>query len=142
MAFTNETSPDADRPRYESFGFMSPFNGDLVPPSKWTIDRERDIFLVSLGGQGGEQSEIPEFFALVWKGSPIGFRAFHKGRGDYQSGAELWWKIFRVGVPKPVEGDRSKILDFIREAVDARGSGYRRDHVTAVNIEIDDAPFL
>jgi hypothetical protein len=37
-------------------------------PSKWTIDRERDIALLSLGGGLGENSMYPSFFLIYWQG--------------------------------------------------------------------------
>ena len=137
MTFVNEAISGADKRKYDAFDFKSPFNGEPVPAWKWTIDRERDVFLVPLGGQGGEQSEIPAFFALVWNGEVIRFDAFTRGRGDGQTGVEKWWNIFDIRIPQNLEPKREEIIKLIKEAIDASGSGYRRDHVKSVHIGIE-----
>lgn len=66
MAFINEEISDSDKELFYSFNFINPVTRKPLNPRKWTIDRERDILLVGLGGQGLESSEIPMFYALVW----------------------------------------------------------------------------
>jgi hypothetical protein len=136
MAFVNEVISEADKSKYGAFNFKSPFTGDPVSPRKWAIDRERDAFLVSLGGRGGERSEIPAFFVLVWKGEVIRFDAFTKGRGDAQSGVEKWWNIFAISIPKHLESQREEILQLIREAIEVCGQHFDRAYVKAVHIGI------
>lgn len=142
MSFVNEPIPDADKHKYDAFNFVSPFNREPVPAWKWTIDRKRDVFLVGLGGQGGEGSEIPAFFALVFEGHPVHFRSFTNGKGDYQSGIELWSHIFRISLPKEIESRKDEVLATLQEAVDAWGTGYKREHVIAIHIQIDEQSFV
>jgi len=135
MAFVNETISEKDKARYDSFGFKSPFTDEPVPAWKWTIDRERDIFLVPLGGRGLEASEIPMYWILVWRGNVICFETYRRGRGNYQEGAELWWRITRISMPEKLRCDSEKAIEIIREALDAHGSGFKRDHVIKVHFE-------
>ena len=76
MAFVNEKISEIDKPQYDQFQFRSQLTSQekrLISAYKWTIDRERDTFSVSLEGNGGDPtgSGIPVFFALVWKNKAI-----------------------------------------------------------------------
>lgn len=67
MAFVNEKISEKDKEYFNSFNLKNPVTGDLLFSRKWTIDRKRDVFLVGMGGQGFYESEIPMYYALVWK---------------------------------------------------------------------------
>lgn len=140
MAFVNERIPEADKVRFNSFGFINPVTGDCVEPWKWTIDRERDIFLVGLGGQGYEHSEIPMFYALVLGKRVISIETFSWGKGDACVGVEKWWKLTSIKVPQSLFPEKDKIIELIKEAFDAHGSGYKRDHVKKINFEYIASP--
>ncbi|PYG85611.1 hypothetical protein LY28_03299 [Ruminiclostridium sufflavum DSM 19573] len=71
MAFIYEKIPEGDREYFNSFNLKSPFTDKLLYSSEWTIDREREAFMAGLGGQGTYESEIPMFYALVWRKSII-----------------------------------------------------------------------
>jgi hypothetical protein len=67
MAFVNEKISQADREWINSLGIISMSTGRTIITPNWVIDREREVFLVSIGGgQGFYTSEAPQFFALVW----------------------------------------------------------------------------
>jgi hypothetical protein len=69
MAFVNETIPEADLHRIDFASVIHPLHScPIDTPSKWTIDRERDIALLSLGGGLGENSMYPSFFLIYWQG--------------------------------------------------------------------------
>ena len=89
MAFVNEKiTAEEDKALFNSFNFKNGVTDQPLKPWKWTIDRERSIFLVGLGGQGYEHSEIPEFFALVLKKDVIIIETFSGGSGDIEVGIE------------------------------------------------------
>ncbi|MBU3104522.1 hypothetical protein [Clostridium gasigenes] len=64
MSFVNERILEADKEKFNYFNFKNSVTDEHLEPWKWTIDRERNIFLVGLGGQGYEHSEIPVFLLL------------------------------------------------------------------------------
>lgn len=136
MPFVNETIAEVDRPKYEAYGFKSPFRNELVPSWRWAIDRERDVFLVSLGGQGAEHSEIPMIYRLVWKGEIIRFHAFSKGRGNAQIGVELWWNVVDIVIPEHLKPKQAEIYQLIREALEQCGQGFNRKYVKTSHIGI------
>ncbi len=140
MAFVNEVISEADKEKLKAFNFKNPVTHEIVSPMYWTIDRQRDVYLFGLGGQGSYDTEIPRFYTLVWKGKKIGLQTFSKGKGDYQSGVELWWKITGISVPESLRPQKEEVMQLIKEAIDAHGSGYRRDHVTKVNFDLIEWP--
>jgi hypothetical protein len=69
MAFVNETIPAADLRRIDFASVIHPLHFcPINTPTEWTIDRERDIALISLGGGSGENSMYPSFFLMYWQG--------------------------------------------------------------------------
>ncbi len=135
MAFVNEKIPEADKERFNSFSFKNPVTHEPNKANKWTIDRERDIFLVALGGKGAYVTEIPMFYALVWKNKVINLETYSDGKGNYKSGVEMWWKITRIEIPESLKPYKDQVIELIKEGIDAHGSGYRRDHIVKVNFD-------
>lgn len=141
MAFVNEAISEADMDIFNSYKLESPFTANLlIEPYKWTIDRERDVFLVSLGGQGREHSEIPEYYALVWKKNIIIMETFSGGVGSASTGVEKWWKITSIKVPESLMQEKDTVMDLIKEAFDAYGSRNRRDCVKKVEFRFIATP--
>ena len=118
-------------------GLESPTRNEPVPPWKWTIDRERELYFISLGGQGYGNFDIPSFYVLIWKNKIINMEAFSKTQGDFNSGVEIWWKITKVENPQSlrVDVDQKIIIEFIKEAFDAHGTIYKRDVIKKVNFD-------
>ncbi|MEK3793113.1 hypothetical protein MKX42_15395 [Paenibacillus sp. FSL R7-0204] len=99
MAFINEKITAADREWFNSFQLKDPFTRKSLESRSWTIDRERDAFLVGLGGQGDYESDVPMYYALVWKGNVIGMDTYSTGTGNVSSGIEMFWKITKIEAP-------------------------------------------
>jgi hypothetical protein len=136
MAFVNEEISEKDKEYFNSFNLKSPFTrNEPIEPWKWIIDRERDAFLVALGGQGYYESEIPRFYALIWKKNIIKIETFRNGIGSFSTGVEIWWKITKIEAPECMIEDNTEMVELIKEALDAEGSGGRRDCVTRVNFD-------
>ncbi|WP_367154197.1 hypothetical protein [Methylomonas sp. HYX-M1] len=69
MSFVNEKIPEADLKRIDFSKVADPLsNRPIFPPHEWTIDRDRDIALISLGGGIGENARYPHFFFCIGKG--------------------------------------------------------------------------
>ena len=144
MAFINETLTEQDKAWFASFNFQSVFTRDLVPvPRKWTIDRERDAVLIGLEGQGTEDRDVPPIFmVLIWAGQVIRIQAYNRGEGSFERGTEAWWRLTYIGIPKVLEAQAATILQLIQEALDAQGTGYRRDIVKAVHVQLPTPDFI
>ncbi len=145
MAFVNETLTEQDKEWFASFQLESEFRkGALVPsPTKWTIDKERFAVLVALEGQGADGYDVPPLFlALFWQGKVIRIEAYTRGTGSYQTGTKKWWRVTNILIPKELQGQGDGVLQLIREALDAQGTGYRRDVVKAIHIELPNPRFI
>jgi hypothetical protein len=135
MTFINELIPEEDKQKidwtqFKAWQFSKPHR-----PWKWTIDRDRDIFLVGLEGRGPD-GERPETYALSWKGVVIRFEAERHSDSMATTNFDLFWKIFNIYIPPHLEGQYLEILDTLKEAIDAHGSTYKRDQVKSVHIDI------
>lgn len=145
MAFVNETLTEQDKAWFASFNFRSVFSTrDPIPaPRKWTIDRDRDAVLIGLEGQGFEGRDVPPtFMVLIWAGQVIHIQAFSRGEGSNEKGTEKWWRLTHIGIPKALERQAETVLQLIREALDARSTGFRRDIVKAVHIQLSTPRFM
>jgi hypothetical protein len=136
MAFVNELINEEDKQKIDWTKFKAWTYSKPHRPWKWTIDRERDVFLVGLIGRGRE-NDHPEVYALSWKGNVIRFEAESEGKGYFASGVDMFWKIFNIYIPPYLEGQRQEILSTIKEAIDAYGATYKREQVKSVHIEIN-----
>ncbi|AEV67600.1 hypothetical protein [Acetivibrio clariflavus] len=142
MAFINEKISEADKEIFNSYGFKSVFTNDPIEPWEWTIDRERDIFLVALEGRGYYDSEIPLFYALVWQKRVIKIEAYRKSIGDFFTGTEMYWRITKIEAPMFFFNQKDELIELIKEAFDAHGSLGRRDIVTKVNFDYIAEPYF
>ncbi|PYG83911.1 hypothetical protein LY28_03759 [Ruminiclostridium sufflavum DSM 19573] len=143
MAFIYEKISETDRQRLNSFNLVSPLTKNKpIAPSKWIIDRERDVFLVSLGGQGFYESEIPRFYALIWKNNVVLVETFRNGVGSLSDGVEISWKITKIEAKESLLKDKDEMIELIKEGLDAEGSGGRRDCVKKVNFDYIASPWF
>lgn len=135
MAFVNEKIPSSDREWFNSFQLKDPFTRKLLESRSWTIDRERNAFLVGLGGQGIYDSDIPMYYALIWNNNIIYMDTFSAGNGNVSSGIEMFWKITKIEAPGNLLQDQDEMMALIKEAFDAKGFAGRRDCVTSVHFD-------
>ena len=138
MAFVNELIPEEQK---DKFPFPVYTNNDGSKPTlwKWTIDRERDAYLVSVNAGGGGYDGTPErhYYVLLWKDEMI-----HFGADQYLSGSKvedmvLTWKIHRLDISPALLERKDEVMQLIREALDAQGLVYNRNRVAAVNVEFN-----
>lgn len=99
----------------------------------WTIDRERDVFLLYL--LGGD-TKRPACYALILKDEIVTFNANLKGDGNRKTGVKVFWKVFNLRISQTLEVQREEIKQLICEALDTYGFG-KRDSVIDVNVEFE-----
>jgi hypothetical protein len=99
MAFDNENIPEADLQRIDFASVIHPLHScPIDTPSKWTIDRERDIALISLGGGSGENSMYPSFFLMYWQGKFAEAYLVASTTGNLQThDLEVTWTLRYIG---------------------------------------------
>ncbi len=140
MAFVNESIPDEDKQRIDFGQLRNPVNGHPLPlpPYQWTVDHERDIALISLGG-GGESSDFPNFFVLYWQGRFINVHLRYTTTGDFPTNdLEVTWRLEFLGnlgnIPE------QEVIAALQEALIEKkyGPWQFRDKVKAVHFAFDD----
>lgn len=135
MAFVNEKISDEDMQRIDFSQIKHPLHADAINPRQWTIDRERDIALMSLGGGVGE---LPHFFVLYWKSRTINvfLRSTTTGSSSTND-LEVTWRLEFLGklenVPEP------EVIATLKEALFVYGYGSMRwrDTIKAIHFEFD-----
>jgi len=139
MAFVNETIPEADLHRIDFASVIHPLHScPIDTPSEWTIDRERDIALISLGGGSGENSMYPSFFLMYWQGRFTDVHLVASITGNFTTwDLEVTWTLRYLrqldGVPEAL------FLETLREALTCYGymDCMLRDRVKAVKFKFD-----
>jgi hypothetical protein len=134
MAFVNELIPE-DVKGSLPFDVQTGYMGAKPTLWKWTIDRERDAFLVHTGTSGSGGDGPGESYVLSWNGNLVPFTGDPKVLIDAERGKVLSWRIHRLVLPDALYWKRDEVRQLIREALDVMGLLYRRDWVAAVHVE-------
>jgi len=136
MTFVTERIPDSDLHRIDGEALLKRCSIRRMSDKfvEWTIDRERNAYLVPLGGGLGE---IPGVFGLVWNDAIISFQAVRELKlGMDKSGKEivLIWNIPTIVLPKSLHTQKDAIKQLIIDALDAYGLLSDRKGVDSVVI--------
>lgn len=142
MAFVYEKIPETDREWFSSFNLKNPITKETLNSRRWTIDRERNSFLVGLGGQGIYGSEIPMFYALIWNKRVIMLETFSKAIGNNSSGMEFFWKITKIKAPESLLKDKDEMMNMIQEAFIAYDTSDKKGCLTKVNFDFIATPWF
>ena len=139
MAFVNETIPEADLHRIDFASVIHPLHScPIDTPSQWTIDRERDIALIDLGGGFGENSMYPRFFLIYWQGQLTDVHLSSTFTGNFPTwDMEVTWMLRFL---RQLDGVSDEIfLDTLKEALTCYGyiNSRYRDRVKAVKFNFD-----
>ncbi|MCB1869652.1 MAG: hypothetical protein KDI43_14335 [Gammaproteobacteria bacterium] len=136
MAFINERIPEEEK---EKFNFSVSTRPDGSKPTlwKWTIDRERKVFLVitNIVGGGYSGTDPTEYFVLCWNNQLVKFSGNYKISGSKGNGYTLTWRLSEVEIPPAIEEKRSEVTSLIREALDAKGRFFNRANLVSVVVE-------
>jgi hypothetical protein len=141
MAFVNEHIPEADLQRIDFSKIIHPLHSSpIIIPSDWTIDRERDIALISLGGGFGKNARSPHFFILYWQGRIIHTHLSSTFIGDINindtsndNDLEITWRLLFLGRLAGVPEE--EVIKTLQEALSCYGHmGYK---IKAVHFDFD-----
>ncbi|KJV05289.1 hypothetical protein [Methylocucumis oryzae] len=129
MAFKNEKIPEQDREMFESVinyenlkkqaPYITEFQSKRI--SRWTIDRERGVYILGVIGGGREQMH---YCALVIDGKAVVFNDDQKTKGTLSAGLEEHWDIYDLRIPAELELRREEIKQLIREGLEEMAHWY------------------
>jgi hypothetical protein len=139
MGFVYENIPEADLRRIDFASVIHPLHFcPINTPTEWTIDRERDIALISLGGGSGENSMYPSFFLIYWQGHFTDVHLVATTTGNFTTwDLEVTWSLRFLrqldGVPEAL------FLETLKQALTCYGymDGMLRDRVKNVKFNFD-----
>ena len=143
MTFVNELIPAEQKSNFDLNVFHQPECSWHRPitTSHWTIDRERDVFIISLGGggqwEGGDAPKPPEYLALSWEGKVIKFEAVYSETGRYLDGNLVgYWDVMEIHLPPEWETRRNAVQELIRSGLGVMGDpSCVRERLTKVSID-------
>jgi hypothetical protein len=139
MAFVNEHIPDADLQRIDFSKIMHPLHSSpIIIPEAWTIDRERDIALIDLGGGFGERAMHPHFFVLYWQGLIAQAQLTSKFIGNFTSNdLEVTWHLEFIGRLAGIAEEDA--INTLKEALFTYGyiSYKSRSNIKAIHFDFD-----
>ena len=143
MGFVYEVVPEEDREFLKSMGLKNCWGSEALLLSKyteWSADRERDVYLVAIGG--GYNGEMPYFYDLWWKGNVIRIEAECGGKGNYETGVDIIWFINRVPIPEKIWESKDKIMEMIEEAFEVNSDWCKKQFLKSITVKIDCEPEL
>ncbi len=139
MAFVNETIPAADLRRIDFASVIHPLHFcPIDPPTEWTIDRERDIALISLGGGSGENSMYPSFFLIYWQGQFTDVHLVASATGNFTTwDLEVTWTL--LFMRKLDRVPEALFLETLKQALTCYGymDAMLRERVKTVKFNFD-----
>ena len=117
MAFVNEKFLQSEKARIDELIAGRPQfvrASGLMP--WWTVDRERDAFLVLIGKEGGmpEGTQETQHYALSWEGNIVRFAGDSKRNRNSKNTLITSWRVHRLDAPPSTQRKRSATTDMRR----------------------------
>ena len=141
MGFVNEDINTPERIReFDALKLISPVTGKPPERWRWTVDRERGCYLVSLGGG---HHEIPYLFSLVVPGGVIRIEGERDAKGQpAKRNVEVEWSITRLYIPRNLASRISELMSLVNEALTSSGSFFNNESVRSVQISLPRPTFF
>lgn len=139
MAFINEYIPAEDKKKHN----ITPgSNFYLTSTEGWTVDRERDMFLLPRTGLGPESEPGLRYWAFYWHGHLLSVRLKSIDSGCDASGTQGWGHIRLLGfgnMPSELQAQRIQIVADLKDALTAhKGLGVYSTYTSyEVNLETE-----
>lgn len=98
---------------------VSPYQMVMSTPLGQVIDRERGIFFLVLGGQGGlppQYGEPPTYYALCWQGAWVVFEGYNNELRS-ETDVQTSFNLIRLCIPVALKGELESIEQAIRDAM-------------------------
>ena len=141
MAFIYEVVPEKDYEFFKSMGLKNCWGSDALTLNegytKWSANREKNAYLVDIGGGLGE---VPHFYDLWWNKYVIRMEMYESGSGNYDVGVNICWVIEKISIPKNIWNYKYDVLKMINEAFLVNKGWCRSEYLKSINVKIDCEP--
>lgn len=143
MTFVNERTTDEDKKKIDFSAISNnPYGNPKFnpghPPNRWTVDRERDVFLSVLSYPRNEEGPKEVYFLFYWKGLPLPIRLdkYVVNTNDILWKRLGWWSCPENPRLRP---DYAEILDVLKDALTV--FGYNGETEKAYIVKVDAVRF-
>lgn len=120
MAFVNEYIPEEDKKKHN---MTADSNFYLAGTHSWTVDRDKDMFLLPRTGSGPESTPGVMNYAFYWRGHLLDMRVKVVASGGDARGGHGWerTKLLSIaGLPPGSEDQRAQLVEDFRDALVAQ----------------------
>ena len=125
MAFVNEPISETDQQRINYSALKDPKTESRIwALPRWTVDHNRDVFFLRLGGgQSPEDIYGLFYFLFSWQGVWMRVDAVEKEMpSDEPMIRILTWEVIRMHLPDVLPVSREEIMHALAEVFDVYGS--------------------
>lgn len=109
-------------------------SGLKARPTRWTIDRDRNVFLWRISRRKPEQPH--HIFGLHWEGeSDIRIRAIEIVKDTPETDrtmSDITWEIEAINLPEKIESERDLIKNSLKDAFNIFARGFDDDVANVV----------
>ena len=140
MGFVYEVVPEEDREFFNSMGLKDCWGREgkcLTKYTEWCADRERNAYLVAIGGG---YHEMPHFYDLWWKDHVIRIEAECGGKGNYKVGVDIVWFVNRIPIPKDIWQYKDEIMKMIEEGFLVNRDWCKEKFLKSITVKIECEP--
>lgn len=123
MAFVNEYVSEDDVKKYRLEELLKQFGRldwieDPLPGFRlhWTIDRERDVFIMKMRS-GREEFSNCLTFAMWWKGSILNVELKIGGDGSLVGKVTTIWSLTKIYYPDGFSGSQAQVAQDLKDAL-------------------------
>ncbi|PYG85607.1 hypothetical protein LY28_03295 [Ruminiclostridium sufflavum DSM 19573] len=116
MAFVNERMTKEEMAEFEAKAIPNPGNNFItLSPSRWTINREGNVFLVKASQNREEPDEY--YFVLCWNDIPLAVKL----KETWVKGSPRKWELISLHIKENLIEKRFEILQSLKEALTVYG---------------------
>ena len=135
MAFVNEHISGDERKKINLNSLLENPRSNVSPASTWTIDREKNAFLLQTQISGGPPgNELPARFLFWWNGDVVYFSAYEKAVTT-DRGRTVTWENAILYTPTHLKGRQTEFITVLKEALWAYGWAFLPAYCVEVHFQ-------
>jgi len=134
MGFVYEIVPEEDWEFFRSMKLKDCWGAMykiLSKDTKWCADRERNAYLV---GIGGGYAGMPHFYDLWWNGNVIRMETTSREIRNDEEGFDIKWIIHKIPIPEKIWSCKDEIKDMIEEAFSVNESWCKGRKIDSIKV--------
>ncbi|MCH5206628.1 MAG: hypothetical protein J1F09_06710 [Oscillospiraceae bacterium] len=138
MAFVFEKVPKEDWEFFKSMG-LKDYTGKeplyLSERTAWCADRERNAYLVEIGGRFSD--EYPFYCDFWWNGTTIRLDVGKHSIGDFDTGFVFEWIINALPIPRNMQKHKDEIVNMIIDAFTVKSDWCLDENLKSIRVEFN-----